>query len=169
MANLLLLILKHPLQALLFTHSFLSQALLVLLRRLLLPHFPVYQPLRLQLQRAYLSSASLMFPDLTHRLPVGNLPARRARKVNENSPAYLIPGTRHVSDFARKEKGTTPKCVVLYAHGGGYARGERARGEARMYLNYMERWVASARKTSLDLAFFTVEYREFLEDMAVYL
>jgi acetyl esterase/lipase len=129
----------------------------VLLRRLLLPHFPVYQSLRLQLQRAYLSSASLTFPDLTHRLPVGNISPRRARKVDETVPAYLIPGTCDLADFARKGKGATQRCIVLYAHGGGYAR-----GEARMYLNYMERWLASARKRSLDLAFFTVEYREFL-------
>lgn len=155
MANLLLLILKHPLQALLFTHSFLSQALLVLLRRFLLPHFPVYQSIRLQLQRAYLSSASLTFPNLTHRLPVGDVSPRRARKFDENVPGYLIPGTHHLSDFAQKEQCTRQRCVVLFAHGGGYAR-----GEARMYLNYMERWFLRAMNQALDLAFFTVEYRE---------
>lgn len=154
MANLLLLILKHPLQALLFSHTFLSQVFLALLRRLLLPHLPVYQSLRIQLHRAYLSAAALTFPDLTHRLPVGNLSVQRARKVDESVPAYLIPGKRQLSDFARKANGIQ-RCVVLYAHGGGYAR-----GEARMYLKYMERWIASAAEKDLDLVFFSVEYRE---------
>ncbi|KIX09202.1 uncharacterized protein Z518_00281 [Rhinocladiella mackenziei CBS 650.93] len=152
MARLVLLLLRHPLRSLLFTHSFLSQVFLVLLRRLLLPHFPVYQPLRVQIERAYLAAASLTFPDLTHRLPVGNLSPKRARRVDDTVPAYLIPGTRELSDYARPvdEK---QRCVVLYAHGGGYAR-----GEARMYVNYMERWIASSAQANLDLAFFTVEY-----------
>ncbi|KAK5045787.1 hypothetical protein LTR84_008880 [Exophiala bonariae] len=151
MANLWLLLLRHPLRAILFSHSFLSQILLTLLQRLLLPHFPSHQSLRLQIQRAYLSSASLTFPDLTHRLPVGNVPARRARKL-ENIPAYLVPGSRELSDFAGP-KHETRRCVALFAHGGGYAR-----GEARMYLNYMERWIRVAAQASLDLAFLTVEY-----------
>ncbi|EXJ66286.1 uncharacterized protein A1O5_10438 [Cladophialophora psammophila CBS 110553] len=152
MANTLLLILSHPLQALLFTYSFFSQVLLALLRRLLLPHFPVYQPLRLQVHRAYLAAAALTFPNLTHRLPVGKLSAKPARKVDEGVPAYLIPGKRQLSEFARGGHGKQ-RCVVLFAHGGGYAR-----GEARMYLKYMERWVAEAARKGLDLAFFSVEY-----------
>jgi acetyl esterase/lipase len=46
------------------------------------------------------------------------------------------------------------KCVVLYAHGGGYAR-----GEAKMYINYMERWVKAATLENLDMVFLSVEYR----------
>lgn len=48
-------------------------------------------------------------------------------------------------------------CLVLYAHGGGYAR-----GEARMYLNYMERWQREAEKVGLELTFLSVEYRMLL-------
>lgn len=48
---------------------------------MLLHHWPSYQPLQVTLQRAYLSSAYLVFPDLTPRLP--------ARKVS-NSRAYPI-------------------------------------------------------------------------------
>lgn len=153
MANLLLLLLRHPLRSLIFTHSFFSQILLAILRRLLLPHFPSHQSLRLQIQRAYLAAASLTFPDLTHRLPVGNLPPNRARKVGD-SPAYLIPGSRQLSDFASPKDGTQA-CVALFAHGGGYVR-----GEARMYANYMERWVRGAAQAKLDLVFLSVEYRE---------
>ncbi|OAL34485.1 hypothetical protein AYO20_06328 [Fonsecaea nubica] len=154
MANLVLLLLKHPLRTLLFIHTFFSQISLVLLRRLLLPHFPVFQSLRLQIQRAYLGAAALTFPDLTHRLPVGNLSLRRARQVDEKVPAYLIPGTRRLSDFAQpKDDGKKQRCVVLFAHGGGYAR-----GEARMYINYLERWVAESARRDLDLAFYSVEY-----------
>ena len=154
MGNLLQLILRHPLQALLFTHSFISQVSLVLLRRLLLPHFPVYQPLRLQIQRAYLAAAALAFPDLPHRLPVGKVSLKRARKVDEKVPAFLVPGTRQLSHFSQPSN-AKQRCVVLFAHGGGYAR-----GEARMYLNYMERWIANSAQEDLDLAFFSVEYRE---------
>lgn len=155
MANLFLLLLRHPLQALLFTHSFFAQVVLVLLRRLLLPHFPFYQSLRLQIQRAYLSSASLTFPNLTHRLPVSNLSEKRARRVDEKIHAYLIPGSQTLHEFLER-KTDHQKCVALFAHGGGYAR-----GEARMYVNYMERWVQFAMKARLDLAFLSVEYREW--------
>ncbi|KAH0842475.1 hypothetical protein FOPE_07489 [Fonsecaea pedrosoi] len=163
MANLVLLLLKHPLRTLLFIHTFFSQISLVLLRRLLLPHFPVFQSLRLQIQRAYLGAAALTFPDLTHRLPVGDLSRRRARQVDEKVPAYLIPGTRGLSDFAQpKDDGKKQRCVVLFAHGGGYAR-----GEARMYVNYLERWVAESARRDLDLAFYSVEYREFESNLGV--
>ncbi|OAP57404.1 hypothetical protein AYL99_08142 [Fonsecaea erecta] len=152
MMKLLLLLLKHPLRSLIFSYSFLVQILLVLLRRALLPHFPVYQTLRIQIQRAYLGSASLTFPDLTHRLPVGKLPIGRARKVDGSVPAYLIPGRRELAEFAVPNP-KRQQCVVIYAHGGGYAR-----GEARMYLRYMERWVREASKENLDLVFVSVEY-----------
>jgi len=154
MANLLLLLLRHPLRSLIFTHSWFSQILLAILRRLLLPHFPCHQSLRLQIQRAYLAAAALTFPDLTHRLPVGNLPLHRARKV-DGTPGYLIPGSRQLSEFTCPKVGTKA-CVALFAHGGGYAR-----GEARMYANYMERWVRGAAQARLDLVFLSVEYREF--------
>lgn len=154
MANLFLLLLRHPLQALLFTHSFLAQVVLLLLRRLLLPHFPFYQSVRLQVQRAYLSSAALTFPNLTHRLPVGNLPVKRARRINVQLPAYLIPGSQTLHEFLERET-NHQKCVALFAHGGGYAR-----GEARMYVNYMERWVRFAAESNLDLIFLSVEYRK---------
>ncbi|KIW82271.1 hypothetical protein Z517_05298 [Fonsecaea pedrosoi CBS 271.37] len=155
MKKLLLMILKHPLRGLIFSYSFLVQILLLLLRRALLPHFPVYQSLRIQVQRAYMGSASLTFPDLTHRLPVGKMPVRRARKIEGGSvPAYLIPGSRDLAEFAAPMKsGRGQRCVVIYAHGGGYAR-----GEARMYINYMERWIREASRAELDLVFVSVEY-----------
>lgn len=150
----LLLLLRHPLRSIIFSHSFLAQVLLALLRRVLLPHFPHYQSLRVQIQRAYLSAAALTFPDLTHRLPVTNLSLKRARKLDDGVPAYLIPGARPLSEFRLAQKGRQAS-VVLFAHGGGYAR-----GEARMYVNYMERWVRQAAQTDLDLVFVSVEYRE---------
>lgn len=161
MANLLLLILRHPLRSLYFSQAFLSQVLIIVLRKILLPYFPSYQSLRLQLQRAYLSSATITFPDLTHRLPVTRQPIARVRKLEGNVPAYLIPGSGSLEDFSASiSDQATPKvrrqkCVALFAHGGGYAR-----GEARMYLNYMERWVREAAVAHIDLAFVSVEYRK---------
>ncbi|KIW98145.1 uncharacterized protein Z519_01729 [Cladophialophora bantiana CBS 173.52] len=150
--KLLLMLLKHPLRSLIFSYSFFTQILLLLLRRVLLPHFPIYQSLRIQIFRAYLASAALTFPDLTHRLPVGRLSLQRARKIDESVPAYLIPGSRDLSEFVLPTT-KQQQCVVIYAHGGGYAR-----GEARMYVNYMERWVREAREANLDLLFLSVEY-----------
>jgi carboxylesterase type B len=49
------------------------------------------------------------------------------------------------------------RCIVVYAHGGGYAR-----GEARMYLKYMERWEKVAKEMGVDVIFLSVEYRESL-------
>ncbi|OAL33777.1 hypothetical protein AYO20_06953 [Fonsecaea nubica] len=162
MKKLLLMLLKHPLRGLIFSYSFLVQILLLLLRRALLPHFPVYQSLRIQVQRAYMGSASLTFPDLTHRLPVGKMPVRRARQIEGGSvPAYLIPGARDLAEFAAApvKSGRGQRCVVIYAHGGGYAR-----GEARMYINYMERWIREASRAELDLVFVSVEYHELKND-----
>ncbi|KIV92791.1 hypothetical protein PV10_04057 [Exophiala mesophila] len=150
--RLVLLLLRHPLRTIIFSHSFLAQVLLALLKRVLLPHFPQYQSLRLQVQRAYQAAAALTFPDLTHRLPVTNLSLKRARKLDDAVPAYLIPGARLLSEFHLAPKGRQAS-VVLYAHGGGYAR-----GEARMYVNYMERWIREAAKANLDLVFVSVEY-----------
>ena len=152
MANLLMLLLKHPLRSFLFSYSFATQVVLALVRRIVLPHFPVYQSFRLQIQRAYQSSAALTFPDLPHRLPVSGMPVDRARKVS-GAPAYLVPGGKDLASFTHKSA-TLQRCVILFAHGGGYAR-----GEARMYVNYMERWVKVAEDAKLDLVFMTVEYR----------
>ncbi|KAF4996271.1 hypothetical protein FDECE_12515 [Fusarium decemcellulare] len=55
---------------------------------------------------------------------------------------------------ASPQQGAQKRCVALYAHGGGYAR-----GEANMYVDYMERWVAVAKESGLDLVFLSVEYR----------
>lgn len=151
------LILRHPLQALLFGYTFIAQAAVVALRRILLPHIDSYQSLRLQLQRAYLSSCSMTFPDLTHRLPVGPSPEHRARLVGTNFTGYIIPGTADLTSSAGNHVRST-RCVVVYAHGGGYAR-----GEAKMYIRYMERWVRVAAAAGLDLAFLSVEYRKLRE------
>ncbi|ETN36649.1 uncharacterized protein HMPREF1541_08927 [Cyphellophora europaea CBS 101466] len=136
--NLLLLLLRNPLKTCKFAYTWFAQSLL---------------PLRLQLQRAYLSSCSATFPDLTHRLPVGPVTESRARLVvGDGFKAYLVPGDKvHLLKPGTKKSGR--RCTVVYAHGGGYAR-----GEAKMYLNYMERWVRVAEDAGLDLAFVSVEY-----------
>ena len=67
---------------------------------------------------------------------------------------YVVPGSKSFKEM-RSETPEGRNCVVLYAHGGGYAR-----GEARMYLNYMERWIRVAAKAGLNLCFISVEYRE---------
>jgi acetyl esterase/lipase len=153
MGHLLVMMLQHPLQTLLFAQSFAAQVVLILLKRILLPHFPVYQSLRLQLQRAYLAAANVTFPDIVHRLPVGDVPQERARKIDPKLQAYLIPGSKDLSRYAKaSENGKS--CVVLYAHGGGYAR-----GEPRMYMNYMEQWVKVASRAGLDIVFLSVKYR----------
>lgn len=153
--RLLLLLLRHPFAAAKFTYTWLAQSLLVLLRQTLLPHVPSYQSLRLQLQRAYLSSASITFPDVTHRLPVGAVSEARAKHIRGlGFDAYLIPGARSDLLNQRPENGRR-RCIALYAHGGGYAR-----GEAKMYLNYMERWVGVAAAEGIELAFLSVEYRK---------
>lgn len=153
MANILTLLLKNPGKATRFWYTFLVQVFLVLLRRLLLPHWPYYQTLRLQLQRAYLSSTNFHFPDLVHRLPIKSCPEIRARRLGTDWTGYLIPGS--VLKEATLDHGELRSCVVVYAHGGGYAR-----GEARMYMRYMERWVKEAEKHKLKLRFLSVEYRK---------
>ncbi|KAG4427851.1 hypothetical protein IFR05_016669 [Cadophora sp. M221] len=151
------LICSNPLRAAGFLYTWITASVLVILNRLLLPHYPVYQDLRVRFQRAYLSSAALLFPDLVHRLPVGELPDSQAFPIRSSShgfEGYLIPGSKGpiIKDLASHNM-RQGKCVVLYAHGGGYAR-----GEARMYLNYMNRWERVASKTGLDLVFLSVEY-----------
>lgn len=156
MVHLTALILCNPLKTLRFTYTFIAQVILVLLKHILLPYFPVYQSLRTQLQRAYLASSALHFPAIVHRLPVTHCPSSRARKVGSGWTGYLVPGTRPVSDLSRDRLCCDRKvCIALYAHGGGYAW-----GEARQYLNYMERWIDIASKMGIDLTFLSVEYRK---------
>lgn len=152
--RLLKILLRHPIQSFYFGYSFLVQILLILLRRLLLPRFPVYQSLRLQIHRAYLSTASITFPNLVHRLPIGASHVKRARSIGAGWTGYVIPAQRDLRDFTGNADGDK-YCVALYAHGGGYAK-----GEARMYTNYMERWEKVATKAGLRLVFVSVEYRE---------
>lgn len=145
------LLLQSPLRSCRFLYAFGIQIFLVGLRSILLPTLPHYQSLRLQLHRAYWSSSSYYFPEVIHRLPVTNCPSERARRVGSKFTGYIIPGSADLAVLAGKRK----YCVVLYAHGGGYAR-----GEARMYLNYMDRWVKGAAEAGLNLVFLSVEYRK---------
>ncbi|KAF9781428.1 hypothetical protein IL306_014047 [Fusarium sp. DS 682] len=153
MARAVTVILRHPIQFIHFSYAFLCLLLLVLLRCILLPHFPSYQSLRIQIHRAFLSAASTTFPDLPRRLPVGKLDPARARVIFECPTAYVIPGSYEPSKFFETRLPEGKRCVVVYAHGGGYAR-----GEATMYVDYMERWIKVANEQGLELAFVTVEY-----------
>jgi hypothetical protein len=152
--HILNLILRNPSSAIRFSYSFVAQSFLVVLRRILLPHIPNYQSLRVQFQRAYLSSCSATFPDLTHRLPVGPVAETKAKQVGSDWTGYIIPGHKSLKPLTAGDPGQS-RCIALYAHGGGYAR-----GEAKMYINYMERWVRVAAEAGLDLTFLSVEYRE---------
>lgn len=153
MVHLASLIARNPLQFLKFCYTFTTQCALDVAERLILPHCPTYQTLRIRFTRAYLAAAALHLPDIVHRLPVTNCPSSRARLVsNANWTGYVIPGTR---DLAQLPAGGT-FAVVLYAHGGGYVR-----GEARQYLNYMERWIRVARQREINLVFVSVEYRTY--------
>lgn len=147
------ILLSNPLRSLKFTYSFTVQVLLVCLKFALLPHLPKYQSFRTQIQRAYWASGSTLFPNLIHRLPVTGCPETRARQVGSGWTAYVIPGTKQLGNLPRKPGA----CVAIYAHGGGYYR-----GEARMYLNYMERWHNEAADLGLDITFVSVEYRRYL-------
>ena len=149
------LMLLHPLSSLRFLYTFAAQSWLVVLRRLLLPHFPRYQTFRTQMQRAFMSSCSATFPDLCWGLPVGNVPEDEARLISPSVPAYLIPGYKSLKPLMVDRAGES-HCVAIYAHGGGYAR-----GEARMYIRYMERWTRVATEAGLDLSFLSVEYRGY--------
>lgn len=156
MASLVLLLLRQPLKTIQFIYSFTVLLLLAVLRRLLLPHFPSYQSLRIQIHRAFLSATSTTFPDLARRLPVGDLPQARAKKIQHEHVAYLIPGEVELPSFSSTQsEQRESRCIALYAHGGGYAR-----GEARMYVDYMERWVKVAKNAGLNLLFVSVEYRK---------
>jgi hypothetical protein len=152
--HLLKLLFCNPFSSICFAYTFLAQCFIVVLRRSLLPHLPIYQSLRIQLQRAYMSSCSVTFPDLTYRLPVGLVADTKAKRVGSDWTGYIIPGNHSLKSAATKEPAES-RCVALYAHGGGYAR-----GEAKMYINYMERWVRFAAESGMDLTFLSVEYRE---------
>jgi len=142
---------RDPWGSIKFTYAFAAQTFLVCLKFVLLPHLPRYQTFRTQIHRAYWSSASTFLFPLIHRLPVIGCPETRARKVGDGWTAYVIPGTKQL-DTVAVSPGT---CVIVYAHGGGYAR-----GEARMYLNYMEHWQSEAAKRGLEIIFVSVEYRK---------
>jgi acetyl esterase/lipase len=148
-------LLQHPLQAAQFTYYFITEVFLILLHRLLLPNFPHYQSLRIEIQRAYLSSTSLFFPTFTHRLPADYGPNEAAPIQGKGWRGYVIPGPD--TNILRHAIGDGNVRVVLYGHGGGYAR-----GEARMYVPYMQRWVAVAREQGVEVVFLSVEYREHL-------
>ena len=151
MVKLWKLFLQNPLRSCRFLYAFGTQILLIGVKRVLLPSLPQYQSLRLQLHRAYWSSSSYYFPELIHRLPVTNCPETRARRVCSKFTGYVIPGTAELT----VSLGDEHRCIVIYAHGGGYAR-----GEARMYLNYMDRWAKGAAEAGLEIVFLSVEYRK---------
>lgn len=153
--NLLLLLLRNPVSTLRFLYTWSALSAIVILKRILVPHISQYQSIRIQLQRAYLLSCSSTFPDLTHRLPVGQVSQARATQISTTEfNGYIIPGSQSPVLEGLAKSSHQTQCVALYAHGGGYAR-----GEAKMYMNYMERWVRKARESGLDLAFLSVEYR----------
>ncbi|KAL2785973.1 alpha/beta-hydrolase [Aspergillus keveii] len=149
MVKLWKLLLQKPLKSCRFLYAIGAQILLVGLKAILLPSLPRYQSIRLQLHRAYWSSSSYYFPEVIHRLPVTNCPETRAHRVGSEFTGYVIPGTAELAVAPEDRR----RCVIIYAHGGGYAR-----GEARMYLNYMEEWVKGAAEVGLDLVFLSVEY-----------
>jgi acetyl esterase/lipase len=154
--HLLILLLRNPISTLRFLYTWSALSAIVILKRILLPHISQYQSTRVQLQRAYLLSCSSTFPDLTHRLPVGQVSQIRATPIGTTDfVGYIIPGSQSpILDRLTISNSHRTQCVVLYAHGGGYAR-----GEAKMYMSYMERWVQKARESGLNLVFLSVEYR----------
>jgi hypothetical protein len=159
----ILYILRHPLATLKFLYTFNTQVALLLLKRALLPFLPRYQTLWQQIRRAYLLSAGT---EMVHRLPA-NYSQKRARLVTGVGETgkwkgYVVPGRRELKDFTEGElaKGVegadrAKKVVALYAHGGGYGW-----GEARMYVNYFERWVRRGKEEGVELVVVSVEYRE---------
>lgn len=149
------LVLEQPWSALVTLYVFATQVCLICLHRTLLPQWPRYQSFRLQLHRAWWAASSTHYPNLVHLLPITSCPDVRARKVGSSEwTGYLIPGTRVLTEIARSPP-ISKICVIIYAHGGGYAR-----GEARMYLRFMERWEAKASRNGLNITFLSVEYRE---------
>ena len=148
---------ESPLSSLLFAFAFLVQIILILLRRLLLPKFPPYQSLRTQIQRAYLASAVVHYPDLPHRLPV-RASQREARMLEGDGwTGYLIPGHDTLANYVNQPLEGRRR-IVLFAHGGGYAR-----GEARMYMRYMQRWRQCASVQGFQILFLSIEYGNYVQ------
>ena len=139
---------NSPLACLLCVYTFITQVLLIIARRVFLPHLWNYQSFRTQIFRAYLI-ATFALPTL----PV-QAPEAEAKLVEEQGKwkGYIIPGNRDLKYFARRSS-SERRVVALYAHGGGYGW-----GEARQYLSYMRRWVECARAAKIDLVFLSVEY-----------
>ena len=158
MPSLLYKLFESPIQSLLFSYSFAVETIFVLSRRLLLPQFPVYQSIRTQIQKAYLAAVAIHYPQLAHRLPVSCSKNKAREIIGTTWKGYLIPGTENLQRFAKVPQNENRK-VVLYAHGGGYAR-----GEARMYIPYMERWIRCASEQDLEIVFLSVEYRMISSD-----
>ena len=156
MVHLAFIIFRNPVKFACFSYTFLANAVLSVLKRVLLPTFPRYQPLRTDLQRAYLASASIHLPDIVHRLPITGCPEKRARRIGKDWAGYIVPGVRELAEFQTSSSDRNNQCVILYAHGGGYAR-----GEALQYLRYYERWITIGAASGLDVIFLTVEYSEF--------
>ncbi|KAK4636479.1 Esterase [Fulvia fulva] len=144
-------ILHHPLEAINFLYYFTVQLLLLTLHRILLPHYPYYQSFRTQVQRAYLASTSLCFPTLTHRLPATYTLQQAARIHGTGWNGYVTPGDQ--VDRLHSAGDSDDVGIVLYAHGGGYAR-----GEARMYYWHTRRWIEVAKAKGLEVIFVSVEY-----------
>jgi hypothetical protein len=147
------MLLRAPLTTICFTYTFSVLSVIELSKRLFLSWLPVYQPLRIRLYRAYWAACNAHYPELIHRLPVRDDEVK-ARLVHEpDFKAYIIPGTESLADTSTTTDASNV-CIALYAHGGGYAR-----GEARMYIRYMERWRNAAQRRGIKLVFFSVEYR----------
>lgn len=140
---------NSPVACLLCVYTFATQVILIVARRLLLPHLFNYQSFRTQIFRGYLI-ATFAIPTL----PV-EASDSEAKPIEEEGKwkGYLIPGTRDLQDFAGKSISTGRRVVALYAHGGGYGW-----GEARQYLSYMREWVKRAKLTGIELVFLSVEY-----------
>lgn len=154
MPSALRLMLQHPVQTCNFLYCFAIQLLLFALHRILLPTYPRYHSVRIEAQKAYLSSTSLHFPTLTHRLPATYSEQQATPITGKGWNGYIISGeTPHSLAEATDSNVLT---VVLYAHGGGYVR-----GEARMYLWYFKRWIAVAKTKGLEIIFVSVEYRTY--------
>lgn len=148
MGDVLRQLINSPRACVLCVYTFVIQTILIIARRVLLPHLFTYQSLRTQIFRAYLISTFALPP-----LPVEASDAE-AQPIEEDGKwkGYLIPGTRPLSSFAGNSS-SGRHVVALYAHGGGYGW-----GEARQYLTYMERWVSCAEAAGIDLVFLSVEY-----------
>lgn len=155
--RLIRLMLRSPIPSVCICYSFTIQVILICIERLLIPKWPRYQSFRLKLQRAWWATCATYAPNLIHLLPADDYPDTRARKVgNSEWTGFIVPGTRQLRNVAKLlQSSSSQQCVIVFVHGGGYAR-----GEARMYLRFMERWQAQARLHGLEVTFLSVEYRK---------